>query len=96
MLDFSARTIQAQSAPENAGTKHLGRFSPESFLGLDRQADGYVAFAVEDLKKVIAQQAPEIALWPRPGSQLNAAVTSMAFRTDDIGSLHSPTNALRN
>src|SRR6478609_3164560 len=24
MLDFPARTIQTQSAPENAGTKHLG------------------------------------------------------------------------
>jgi hypothetical protein len=57
-------------------------------FGMDREADGYAGFAIENLKEMVAERATELALGPGLGGQFNAAVASLALWTDDIRLFH--------
>jgi hypothetical protein len=70
----------------------MWRTTPASLkrlFGLDGEADGYVGFAVESLKQMIADQAMKLALTASLGNQFNATVAGIAFRTADIGLSHA-------
>jgi hypothetical protein len=60
----------------------------ERLFGLNREADDYLGRTIENLKKMVAGQATELAFSPSTGIQFNAAIASAAFRTDDIGLSH--------
>jgi hypothetical protein len=60
----------------------------ERLFGLNREADDYLGRTVENLKKMVAGQATELAFSPSTGIQFNAAIASAAFRADDIGLSH--------
>jgi hypothetical protein len=62
----------------------------EGLFGLNREADGDLGRTVENLKDLIAEQATELALGSWSGSQLNAAVAGVTFRTGDVGLSHAP------
>jgi hypothetical protein len=62
----------------------------EGLFGLNSEADGDLGRTVENLKDVIAEQATELALGSRSGSQLDAAVARVTFRTGDVGLSHAP------
>ena len=61
----------------------------ERLFGLDREADGDVGLAVEDLKQVTAEQAMELALGAPLGHQLDAPVAGIALGTGDVGFPHA-------
>jgi len=60
----------------------------ERLFGLNREADDYLGRTVENLKKMVAGQATELAFSPSTGIQFNAAIASATSRTDDIGLSH--------
>lgn len=63
--------------------------SLERPLGLDRETDGYFGRSVENLKDVIAEQTPVLALGPLAGCQFNSAVSGVALRTGNIAFFHT-------
>jgi hypothetical protein len=68
----------------------------ESFLGLDRKADGNLRRPVENLNEMTAKQAMEFALDSAARTQLQAAIAGMAVRTDDIRFFHRSNMGPRN
>ena len=60
----------------------------ERLFGLDCEADGYFAGTVENLKRVVAKQAPILAPRPITVRQLNAPVASPTFGADNIAFFH--------
>jgi hypothetical protein len=57
---------------------------------LDREADGDVSWAVENLKDMVAEQTTKLALGPLFGNKFDAPVAGATIRAEDIGSFHPP------
>jgi hypothetical protein len=66
----------------------LCRLHSNDLFRLDREPDGYLGGSVKYLKQVIAQQAVELAFGSRAADELNSAIASATFGTDDFGPSH--------
>lgn len=86
-MRFSSFFAQRRADGRMRGAGRIWR-SLERSLGLDRETDGYFGQSVENLKDVIAEQTPVLALGPLAGCQFNPAVSGVAFRTGDIAFFH--------
>ena len=58
-------------------------------MWLDRKADEYFKGPVENLEDVIAGQTTILALSPLNGGYFDAAISSAALGTNDIGFPHA-------
>ena len=79
------RTLERAANP---GALH-SRPSLKGLFGLNREANGDLGRAVENLEQMVAKQATILAPWSTYGNQFNAAVAGVAFGTGDIGLLHA-------